>query len=174
MFTELKIKSSLKRGDITQKKIKDKKSLTAFIKTHYKARKYMFSILKGNKPECNVCAPPRLPLKVVQQLSHVPDFIPDEGDHYKPFSEIYGHLTTEQHMPSKKETQVALSNRTGSCPMTAQYAKYTVTCTECFKPRVIYGKKLTNSEVNDYKRNLEDRGHRVHMRVTNLAMWCRF
>ena len=105
---------------------------------------------------------------------NLPDPIPDEGDHYKPFSEIYRHLMTEHHMPSKKETQVASSNSTGSCPMTAQYAKYRVTCTECFKPRVIYGEKLTNSEVNDYKRNLEDRGHRVHMRVTNLAMWCRF
>ena len=62
MFTEiLKIKPNLERGDTTQKKIKDKKSLTAFIETHCKARKYMFSILKCNKPECNVCAPPRLP-----------------------------------------------------------------------------------------------------------------
>ena len=48
-------------------------------------------------------------------------------------------------MPSKKETQFASSNSTGSCPMTAQYAKDTVTCTECFKPRV-----------NAYKRTLED------------------
>ena len=38
--------------------------------------------------------------------------------------------------------------------MTAQYAKNTVTCTECFKPRVIY--KLAKSEVNEYKRTLED------------------
>ena len=91
----------------------------------------MFSILKCSKPECNVCAPPCLPLEVFQQLSHLPDPIPDEGDHYKPFSEIYGHLTTEHYMPSKKETQVASSNSTGSCPMTAQYAKDTVTCTEC-------------------------------------------
>ena len=145
MFTEiLKIKPNLERGDTTQKKIKDKKSLTAFIETHCKARKYMFSILKCNKPECNVCAPPRLPLEVFQQLSHLPDPIPDEGDHYKPFSEIYGHLTTEHYMPSKKETQVASSNSTGSCPMTAQYAKDTVTCTECFKPRVIYRKKLSS------------------------------
>ena len=59
-------------------------------------------------------------------------------------------------MPSKKETQVASSNSTGSCPMTAQYAKDTETCTECFKPRVIYREKLTKSEVNDYKRTLED------------------
>ena len=59
-------------------------------------------------------------------------------------------------MPSKKETQVASSSSSGSCPMTAQYAKDTVTCTECFKPCVIYGEKLTKSEVNDYKRTLED------------------
>ena len=40
--------------------------------------------------------------------------------------------------------------------MTAQYAKDTVTCTECFKARVIYREKLTKSEVNDYKQTLED------------------
>ena len=72
------------------------------------------------------------------------------------FQRYNGHLTTEYYMPSKKETKVASSNSTGSYPMTAQYAKDTETCTECFKPRVIYGEKLTKSEVNDYKRTLED------------------
>ena len=64
-----------------------------------RARAEMAQILHTR--ECNVCAPPRLPLEVFKQLSHLPDPIPDEGDHYIPFSEIYGHLTTKQHMPSK-------------------------------------------------------------------------
>ena len=57
MFTEiLKIKPNLERGDTTQKNIKDKKSLTAFIETHSKARKYTFSILKCNKSQIAISA----------------------------------------------------------------------------------------------------------------------
>ena len=57
MFTEiLKIKPNLERGDTAQKKIKDKKSLTAFIETHSKARKYKFSILKCNKSQIAISA----------------------------------------------------------------------------------------------------------------------
>lgn len=80
-----------------------------------------------------------------------PDPVPD-GDHFKPFHELYGKVnTSEMHRPSpKKENTVAMATNKRTVPIktsaqTANSVKSTVQCTECNKPRVLYIQKALSS-----------------------------
>ena len=156
LFLEiLRIDPNLDRLDTTKAKVQDKHALLEFMKSHCLSRHYMFSVMKCRSDDCTVCQPPRLPDDVFDSLSHLPDPMPTGSDHYKPFSEVYGSATTEQHRPSLKE--VTQGNQTSSvCPTTAQNAKAVIVCTECFKPRVIYGKKLISNEMQEMTNLIAD------------------
>lgn len=75
-------------------------SLTSFISHCCKQRHYFFDILKCGKSDCTVCLPVRLPDTEFGKLDHLPDPVPGTEGHYKPFSEVFKSITTEEHRPS--------------------------------------------------------------------------
>ena len=56
--------------------------------------------------------------------------------------------------PSKEINQTTTATKI--CPTTAQYAKDTIVCVECFKPRVVYAKKLLPQEMQDFRNAIQD------------------
>ena len=52
---------------------------------------------------CSPCKKSRLPTDVFQQISHLPDSVPDEDNpgHYKKFADLYDQDTTEEFKQSK-------------------------------------------------------------------------
>jgi hypothetical protein len=51
----------------------------------------MFSILKCQSPDCQICEVPRLPPDIFKQIHHLPDPVPS-GERYKSFTELYGKV----------------------------------------------------------------------------------
>ena len=98
-------------------------------------RKYVFSIKKCGKMGCSICSAPRLPSEIFKQLSFLPDPVAT-GEHYKPFEEVYGTLTTEKDRPSMRPDE----KKGHGIPFSpnAQTARRLVLCSECLKPRVVY------------------------------------
>ena len=98
------IAPNLSRGDTTKKSLQKLPTLKEFIAHCCYQRKYVFGVKKCGVVECDICTPPRLPESVFQELYHIPDPIPgDDQQHYKPFSSVYGTLTTEKDRPSSKK-----------------------------------------------------------------------
>ena len=85
-------------------------------------------------------------------------FLDNDGLHYKPFEDLYGKSTTEQHRPSldskhRKSHGIPFSS---SAP-TARTVSHTVMCSECLRPRVMYAqKKLSFQEGLQLERILQD------------------
>ncbi|XP_071947398.1 uncharacterized protein [Antedon mediterranea] len=137
----LQVDDSLTPEVKTQQHLKNQEQLKQFIDNHCQIRNYMFSILKCTSPECGVCKPPRLPIKVFSEVHHLPDPMPD-GDKYYSFEELYGKKTTEHYRPSFTVTRA-----TGhGCPFnpsaqTAKNAGVIIQCEECEKWRCLYAKK---------------------------------
>ena len=74
--------------------------LTAFISHCCQSRHYSFCIKKCGEPTCEICRPVRLPSEVFTSVHFLPDPVPGEDEHYKPFDEVYGTETSESHRPS--------------------------------------------------------------------------
>ncbi|KAK3109149.1 hypothetical protein FSP39_023972 [Pinctada imbricata] len=131
---------------------------------HCRQRHYSFQIRKCDQPEC--CSP------VTTRCSWLPDpVLDDTGNHYKSFEDVYTTNTTEEDRPTltrRAETITAkkkvpnkgsrtdpiinivpedINLRGEASLFTGQNARYTVTCNECEKPRIIYSKsKLTERQ----------------------------
>lgn len=73
--------------------------LKQFLDHCCQTRHYSFSILKCGSSHCRICKPPRLPQEIFNTLHYIPDPIHD-GNVHKPFSDIYGTITTEKDRPS--------------------------------------------------------------------------
>ena len=58
---------------------------------------YTFDILKCGKETCRMCKPVQVPPHIFRNLHHIPHPTLGEDNHYKPFSEVFGSLTTEQY-----------------------------------------------------------------------------
>ena len=148
LFSEvLKVDSTVDRSDATALKVKNRQELLRFLDTHCVLRNYMFSVRKCNEVECTTCSPPRLPPDVFESLHNLPDPIPN-GDHYAHSEQVYGQLTTEEHMPSLKE-KVSKDHGMDFSPsgQTAKNTKLTIQCTQCNKWRVIHSAKALRSNV---------------------------
>ena len=77
----------------------------------------------------------------------------DEGKHYKPYDEVWGTVTYENHMPSLK-TSKNMKHNIPFNPLQqhALYTRLVIKCSECDKPRVIYAQKtITVQESKDFK-----------------------
>ena len=102
-------------------------------------RHYMFPIKKCGASDCSICKKPRLPKEVFDTISHLPDPVKN-GDIYKPFSDVYGTITTEEDRPS---LQSCAEKGNSGIPFnpSGQFARNVgkfVECSECSKPRVLY------------------------------------
>ena len=47
-----------------------------------------------------MCKPPKLLVETFNTLKYMPDPVPGQEGHYKPFNEVYGMETTEKYVPS--------------------------------------------------------------------------
>ena len=109
---------------------------------------------------CTICLPPRLPNEVFQSVNHLPDPKPDgasEG-HYLKFSELFGTDTEESHTPSLKVRQAYKSNiGYTAVKQDATNTNFTLTCTECDKPRLVLARKKPPTAVlRKFKRHTAD------------------
>ena len=75
---------------------------------------------KCGESNCKICKPVRLPRDVFDKLHHLPDPTAD-GEHYKPFDDLYGTET------SQRVTWNALFTK---CPN----ARMLIMCSECLRP----------------------------------------
>ena len=86
--------------NLTKRTLQTKPALKDFLAHCCVQRKYMFQVKKCGSLTCSMCKPPRLSAEVFNRLKYVPDPVPGEEGHYKPFVEVYGTNTTEQYVPS--------------------------------------------------------------------------
>ena len=82
--------------------------LKQFLDHCCKERTYFLSILKCGKVNCTVCQKPRLNENDFRRLKHLPDPVPGEDKHYKPFDQVFGEVTSEEHMPSLQTAKAIL------------------------------------------------------------------
>ena len=78
--------------------------LKAFISHCCCQRHYFFEIKKCGVFACQICKSTRMPSEEFGKIKRFPDPVLDTDNcHYKPFGEVYGTVTTEDHRPSKSE-----------------------------------------------------------------------
>ncbi|XP_013398525.1 uncharacterized protein LOC106165000 [Lingula anatina] len=133
--------------DTTKVKLQTKTDLLAFMGHCCVSRHYFFTVKKCGVEGCTLCKKPRLPAEVFSQLNNFPDPVLDStGEHYKPFSEVYGSETDESARPSLK-----VSRTTGhGMPFTpnAENTRGVVKCLDCNKPRTVHSQRALSAENN--------------------------
>lgn len=137
--------------------------LAAFISHCCQSRHYSFCIKKCGEPTCEICRPVRLPSEVFTSVHFLPDPVPGEDEHYKPFDEVYGTETSESHRPSL----IQKSKKRKSLPFTASIqhvrnVNLIVQCEQCGMWRLIYSPNKLKAED---KRLLE-------RKIDNFAFSC--
>ena len=106
---------------------------------------------KCGESNCKICKPVRLPRDVFDKLHHLPDSTAD-GEHYKPFDDLYGTETSESKL-------LSLKNSLKESPFSpnARTARMLIMCSECLRPRVLYSKhKLTFCEEEAVQRSIQN------------------
>ncbi|XP_065883057.1 uncharacterized protein [Dysidea avara] len=141
----------------TKSAVTENPILSQFFSHCCRERHYYFEIKKCGKDECHICRPVRLASSVFQNIHHFPDPVPADNDHYKSFSDIYGHNTTEEHRPSLKKR----SSKEKTLPFHGKLqhvknANLMLECEECGMWRLIYAKtKLTKAQSDNLQAALE-------------------
>lgn len=82
---------------ITQNDLRSKAKLQDVLAKHYRLRHYMFSFKKCGLASCSVCNAPILPEEVFNDLCHLPDPTPSDGEKYKFLNDVYKTNTTEEY-----------------------------------------------------------------------------
>jgi hypothetical protein len=152
---------------LTKQGLKKNQAYQNWLQKHCRERTYSFQIRKCSDLLC--CKAPKL-----TELEWLPDPVLDSsGDHYLPYDQVKGTVTTDENRPSarpakeklgyslegpaakkiKKSTtrkddascssQPDMSTETGI--FTAQMARSFITCIECLKPRLLYSKYTLTS-----------------------------
>ena len=124
-----------------------------------RSRKYFFEIRKCGRSDCQICGPTVLSTDSFAALQSFPDPVPADGDHYKPFAEVYGTATTQQHCPSVAAASAkatASAGTAGGVSLKKETVRCIVKCVECEKPRCIFSnKKLSAKQQEEPSRLLE-------------------
>ena len=152
------VDNTLKHGEQYRKKsLESHKKLVDFLSHCCKSRHYFFTVKKCGRSTCTMCKPIRMPMEKFDLLCHLPDPVPGEGGHYKPFLDVFGTSTSEEFRPSLQ----AKKSKQKSLPFSASVqhvknANLMMQCEECEMWRLVYSKfKLTPSE-RKYLQNLLD------------------
>ena len=74
--------------------------LVQFLSHCCQVRHYSFTIKKCGVSSCSLCRPVRMPREAFDTLSFLPDPVPGEGGHYRPFDDVFGTPTSEEFRPS--------------------------------------------------------------------------
>ncbi|XP_053405192.1 uncharacterized protein LOC123536040 [Mercenaria mercenaria] len=145
-------------------KINDYQSSAAvkdFLEKHSQMRQYSFQMKKYKSNQCGYCVlnPPRLPHEVFDELHFLPDPIPDGDNHYKPFNEVYGTETVDNHRPSLKlRPELSDRDKKHKSLFVAAKVRGYVQCFDCGKRRVVYAaKKFTYIEQQRLSRVKEEK-----------------
>lgn len=80
-------------------------NLSAFIEHCCQVEHYTSGILKCGSCDCSICKPVNLSMDIFAQLKHLPNPIPREDGHYRPFTEVFGSSTSGEYRPSLKRTK---------------------------------------------------------------------
>lgn len=86
------VEPDITREDRARECLNKRPKLKEFLQHCCHERKYVFGVKKCGKSDCTICQPPRLPETVFNRVHHIPDPIPENEQHYKPFSSVYGTL----------------------------------------------------------------------------------
>ena len=126
--------------------------ICAFITHCCLSSQYFFDILKCGSFECEFCTPPRLPMNIFVTLQHLPHPTPStvDPDHYKPFSEVFGTTTSEEHRPSLTSKP---PKKTVPIPTSVRHAKNTnimIMCEECDMWRLVYSSAKLSVDQREY------------------------
>ena len=155
----------------TQAAIANCPLLREFLATHVlEPHKYLFIVAKCGDPKCKFgCKPLRMPRATFDWLKSRPRVVPfpmHRGscgkDHFAPYDELKAVPTTEAHLPSyeapKEPTKEAKAVDKAK-PINfglSNYARATVTCADCSKPRVLFASKaLTPNETDVLEARLD-------------------
>ncbi len=156
---------------IKKAKVGQYPNLQSLLEHCCRQRHYFFDILKCGKPECAICKPIKLPLPAFEKLKHLPDPMPGDSGHYKPFAEIFGQQTTEEHRPSLKTKK---SKKTLPFSASKQHVKNVdmmLQCDECGRWRLLYSKKkLKKNERELLERRLDGLMYTCGSSLEDLAL----
>lgn len=174
LWSELEsIDVSLKYGTQYRKKCLDSHpSLVEFINHCCQVRHYSFTIKKCGTTACTICKSVRMPQETFNKLSYLPDPVPGEDGHYRPFTEVFGTATTEEHRPSLQ----AQKGRQKSLPFSASVqhvknANLMIQCEECEMWRLVYSRyKLTGREKQTLDDALEQYTYTCGAQLSDLGL----
>ena len=144
----LAIDSTLKEDiQYTRMKFSECTKALQFIEHCCRSSHYAFDILKCGKSSCAICKPVRLSPGVFEKLHHLPHPTPKDDDHYVPFCDVFGTVTTEKHCPSCN----AKRSKKNTLPFYAsvQHVKninLMVECEECGLWRLLFSKRKVKND----------------------------
>ena len=128
----------------SQASLKELTGLAAFLQHCCRSRYCSFSIMKCGESACTFCTPVRMPMDTFKKIHHLPDPVLGADGHYRPFCEVFGTDTTEEHrlsLQTKKGRQKTL-------PFSVCNVKnidIMVQCVECQMWRLLYSKHKLNN-----------------------------
>ena len=121
--------------------------IQAFLKHCCYERHYSFEIRKCGDVNCKLCKPPRLPPEIFKKLHSLPN---------KPFGEVFGKETSEEHRPSLNKIT---SKRLPFYPSIQHVLNCNtmLMCDECGMWRLVYStRKLKPGEIRRLKQSFDD------------------
>jgi hypothetical protein len=134
--------------------------LQEYFKTHVlQQHKYIFIPAKCGDPNCKFnCKPLRMPRSTWDWLKVRPRIVPypmhrasSGREHFAPYEELKSVPTTDAHLPSfeaPKEPSKETKATDKAAPInfgTSNYARATVSCVDCNKPRLLWSEKALSS-----------------------------
>lgn len=107
-------------------------------------------MLQNVKGDFDQCMPPCLDLHNFTRTDHLAEPMPHMDNHYKPFVEVFGTVTSEEYMPSLKRTKYKKHNIPFNPLQNPVNAHLTAECAKCNK--LIYlMKKMTAKKSSKFK-----------------------
>ena len=90
MWSEVqKVDSALMKDEsLTKRSLPSKPDLVSFFEHCCVRHHYCFQIKKCGAVECSICKPPKLSKEIFDTIHFLPDPVPQEDSHYKPFQEL--------------------------------------------------------------------------------------
>ena len=79
--------------------------LLQFLSHCCQVRHYSFTIKKCDVSSCSLCRPVRMPQEASNFFLFLPDPVPGEEGHYRPFDNVSGTATSEEFRPSLKASK---------------------------------------------------------------------
>ena len=147
-------------------------NLKAFLDHCCTRKQYIFEIKKCGIATCTICRPVCLPHCIFSEVHFLPDPVPGDDGHYKPFHEIYGTVTSEAHRPSlhkRPATKKALPFRAS-----LKYVKNVnmmLLCQDCNMWRLLYSKyKLDVHEKQNLEMALEGMSYTCGSMIQDLGL----